>query len=136
MPLKLIRNHLLQLRLFPWILSLLFLFIFRHFGEKPIVVIAVNFNSSLLISELLKIQDGHIMRENSFFFGAAVVECELIHLPVSDYHRNIKVAHLRKFNWLLDEVTHPLALEIDTLQLIINLLLAMSLCGARLFVHL
>ena len=52
------------------------------------------------------------MRKQAGLLCSAVVHGELLHLLVPNDHGNVEVAHLRKLYSFLDEVAHPLALQI------------------------
>ena len=76
------------------------------------------------------------MREQALLLRTTVVQREFVHLFVANDHRNIEVTHLRQLDGLLDQVAHPLALQVDALEPVVDLLLAGSFLLGRRGVHL
>ena len=91
------------------------------------MLIRVHFDALLQISQSKQQLGGDLMGEQTLLAITAAVKSILFHLAIPNHHRDVQITHLREFNGLFDEVPHPLALEVDALEPIVNLFFAVRL---------
>lgn len=99
----------------------------RHLRQHPVMLIRIHLNTFLQLAQPAQLARSLRVREEALLLRATGVEGELVHLAVPHHHRDVQGAHLRQLNRFFDQVTHALALQIDALEPIIDLLLAVRL---------